>query len=456
MHQNNRRPMSKRRSQRLIEAKTMKEKGYQGLERSTDPTILTLPTETLLIVMSFLEKPWRLSLALTCKFFATLTLEHSKSFLTREDRVEFLSTLQKDIPDTYFCYCCARLRPLDPSLEWRAQLHAESARPFENSHWLPRWIDSRHIQLPKSYNLFLDRARISFMEANLIMHRHFYGYSHGLPLKSLERYEAFEAVIKLDQCLRQRICLSSGYRPWSRKKPSRRAIQLPGRSLEAIPRAENAWRFSFRYTPKIIDNKLYLARFINIAGPHVPMEHLNRLIESIEIPICHHLSCSANRSCCDPFVKSPLSYLRYYPHIQARLPLSDPDNGKKVEFDPKQDSCYACSTDYDVSLSRTTGNNETSLSINAYHCLGSCRSPNDKLWAYFVTSDGEIWNFRTSLPLTKDEVFEDAPPPSMFDENAGTVYNHDHSHWAQKLKSRIPALDRGGPRRKWHEATCLE
>lgn len=116
MKHNERHPMSKRRSQRLIEAKAFKE--GQGWDSQTVPTILTFPIETLLMVVSFLDKPWRLSLALTCKFFANLTLElSSKPFITFRERVEVLSTLQKDIPNTYFCYCCARLHPLNPDLD---------------------------------------------------------------------------------------------------------------------------------------------------------------------------------------------------------------------------------------------------------------------------------------------------------------------------------------------------
>ncbi|KAL7805249.1 hypothetical protein V8C44DRAFT_368781 [Trichoderma aethiopicum] len=456
MKHNERHPMSKRRSQRLIEAKAFK--GGQGWDSRTVPTILTFPTETLLMVVSFLDKPWRLSLALTCKFFANLKLGLSSKpslTFTSEERVEFLSTLQNDIPNTFFCYCCARPHQLDPDLDWRAQVHAKPAHFFGELTWQPEIITfSRHIHLPQSYRLFLDRAQITFMEVNLVMRRHFYGHSHGLSLQSLERYEAFEAVIGLDQCLRQLLTFSSRFEPSSRK-PSRRATQLPGRSLGAIPRAENAWRFSFRHVPKIVDDKLYLARFINIVGPHVPMEHLNRLIATLAIPICGHLFCSADPSCCHRFHKSPLNYLRYYPLIQTTSSFSDRHDGKAVEFDPKQDSCFACSTDYDVSLNRNTSKNETSLGISVYHCLGSCRSPNDKLWAYLVTYGEDYWNFETGLPLTKDEVYEDAAPPLMFDENPIPRVRYDRSHWVQKLRSRSPVLDRGGPRRIWHEAACL-
>lgn len=140
------------------------------------------------MVVSFLDKPGRLSLALTCKFFAIWTLElSSKPSLTFRERVEFLLTLQKDFPNTYFCYCCARPHPLDPNLDWRAQAHAKPACKFGISVWQPGSITfSRHIHLSQSYRLFLDRAQITFMKVNFVMRRYIYGHSHGLSLQSLE------------------------------------------------------------------------------------------------------------------------------------------------------------------------------------------------------------------------------------------------------------------------------
>lgn len=455
MHQYDNQPLPKRRSQRLIEAKASKGEAFQSLESITDPTIMSFPTEVLLLVISFLDIPSRLSLGLTCKSLAELTLDESKSDLTWQDQVEFLSTLQRDIPYTYFSYNYAKLYPLDPNLDWRSQPHAKASCFFNNSLWLPVIKRSDHMKLPRRFHLILDRTQISFMEVNLVMSRHFYGFSHGISLQTLERYEAFEDVLDLDQCLWLRnFKLSRPFKFVAKRKP-RIGIRLSKRSLEAVPRAKNAWRVSFRYTAKIVDDKLYLARFYTIVGPHVSVEHFNRLINSIGIPICNHLYCSANTSCCSRYDGVQMNYLRYYPRIKTTLPSSYFGDGPEFKLDPKQDSCVVCSTDYDVSVSRKTDNHETSLSISVYHCLGSCRSPNDKLWAYFVTSGRESWNFATFLPLTKEEA-SDSPPPLSLGADAAAVFRNNISCRVQKLKSRTPELDRGGPRRKWHEAACLE
>ncbi|PTB65488.1 hypothetical protein BBK36DRAFT_1121654 [Trichoderma citrinoviride] len=454
MHQHDGHPIFRRRSQRFINANASRRKGFKGLSSPPRLTIFTLPTEILLMLISFLEGPWRLSLAMTCKFFAKLTPEEFRSCLGLEDRIKFLSTLQKDVPNTYFCYCCTRLRPLNPSLDWRAQAHADSTRSFENSLWLPVVIRSGHIKLPKRYNVFLDKGQISFMEVYLFMRRHLYGFPHGISPQSLERYEAFEDVVKLDECLWSRISSPEQFKLVPKKK-TRTFVQLPGRGLEAVSRAENAWRFSFRYTPRIVNDKLYLARFYAVVGPHVPLEHLNRLISSIGIPICNHLYCSAEPSCCSRHDGLRMNYLRYYPRIQTTLPCLYHHDGKDLEFDSKQDSCLICSTDYDVSLRRRMSNNETSLSISMYHCLGSCQSPNDKLWAYFATSGREPWNHGTFLPSTKDEVSE-APLSLSFGGNAAARFRYDVSHRFQKLKARIPELDLGGSRRIWHVVPCSE
>jgi hypothetical protein len=271
---------------------------------------------------------------------------------------------------------------------------------------------------------------ISFMEVHLIMNRHFYGFSHGISLQSLERYESFEHVLEIGRCY-QRRNLYLGRRnrvAWDGIGDTE--TQLPRESIEALPRKENAWRFSFRSTPKIIDNKLFIARFYTIIGPLAPEEHLKKLIQTISIPICSHLTCSAYPSCCYLMSSLPKRYLRCYPYIQSMVPYCN-DDGKAIEFDPTQDSCLLCSTDYDISLSQETSNNETHFNVSIYHCVGSCRSPSDKLWDYFVN-----------------------PPPPYYSYGLYTQHSasEDGSRF-QKLKSRDPDLDRGGTRRKWHEAT---
>lgn len=124
MH-HDRHSMVKRRSQRLIEAKAAKER-LMSPDRPIRQTtcILALPTEILLLVIHNLSLPWKFSLALTCKSFTELTHRSTLSRLEGRELTEFLSTLQKDIPNTHFCFCCNKLRPFDPNLCWKSQIHA--------------------------------------------------------------------------------------------------------------------------------------------------------------------------------------------------------------------------------------------------------------------------------------------------------------------------------------------
>ncbi|KAH8130899.1 hypothetical protein LI328DRAFT_160973 [Trichoderma asperelloides] len=332
-------------SQRLMEAKASK-------ERSLCSDILVLPIEILQLIIDNLLLPWKFSLALTCRYFTELTHRSALARLDGEELTEFLFTLQKDIPNTFFCYCCHKLRLLDPNLN-----SAGTLRDFGNSYWLPDSCNAQHVSLPEQFRHSLFSTQISFMEANLAMSRHFYGFSHGIPLQSLERYKSFEYMLEFGKCVRSHkpgckyqrcTCF---YKPW-RRRGKRDAIrngifdpktQLPGESLEALSRMKDAWKFSLRYTPKIIDNKLFIARFYTIVGPPVSEEHLKRLIRTVPYP---------------------------------------QDDGKAIEFDPEQDSCLLCSTDYNIILNQGPSNNETHLNMSISHRLGPCRSPSDKLWDY--------------------------------------------------------------------------
>ncbi|KAL6818260.1 hypothetical protein GGI42DRAFT_309669 [Trichoderma sp. SZMC 28013] len=434
MYQNTRTSSRKRRSQRLIEAETSKKRLRDSAEH-IQMSILSLPTEILLLVISHLPLPWRLSLALTCGFFSQLTRRSTLPSLEGNDLVEFLSTLQRDIPNMYFCYCCNKLRTFNPNLDWKNQAHTDTAGAFRNSRWVPNPTNILHNILPPSFSPFLFDTKISFIEANLVMSRHFHGFSHGTSLRGLERCSIFEDVIELGKCLRFRRWLKR--RNYISEDLVGAKTEFLGDNLAALPRRENAWRFSFRSSPKIIDDELFIARFYTLTGPLVSQEQLKKLMENTSIPICSHLICSAFPSCCYLMKSLPRRYLRCCPFIRSEVPYHD-DDGKIVEFDPEHGSCLLCSTDYDISLDLKT-NNETTIKISIYHRLGSCRSPGDKLWDYFVNPLPEVsrQNLIRDVNLNHAHDFEDGPR-------------------AQELRSRHLEVDCGIARRKWHRGAPPE
>lgn len=258
-------------------------------------------------------------------------------------------------------------------------------------------------------------TKISFMEANLVMNRHFDGFSHGIPLQSLEQYESFEGIVEFGNCVRP-LGSRCNYGKQCSCYRKRWDTRIKTTSQNALWKKKNTWRFFFRSIPKIIDNSLYIARFFTITGPLVSEERLKRIISSMSIPICRHLIYSAYPSCCHLMSSLPKRYLRYFPYIQPERPYLQED-GKAIKFDPEQDSCLLCSTDYHISLNRGISDNETNLNISIYHCLGPCRSPNDTLW----------------------ESFSSRPP-----------------RFRRTFSSCDRGFERGSFRRKWHEASIVE
>jgi hypothetical protein len=113
--------MHKRRSQRLIEAKASK-KRIRCPNGSSYSTISTLPTEILLLVIKYLPLPWTFSLALTCKYFTKLTHRSTLPRLEEKDLIEFLSTLQKDIPNMNFAIAAISCVCLIPILTGKVRL----------------------------------------------------------------------------------------------------------------------------------------------------------------------------------------------------------------------------------------------------------------------------------------------------------------------------------------------
>lgn len=410
----------KRRSQRLIEAGALK-KRLQCPDDPIYPTILTLPTEILLLVINNLSQPWKVSLALTCKSFMELTHRGILPRLKGEELTEFLSTLQQDIPNTFFCYYCGKINLLNPHVGWGRQGHKKNCRFSLRIYELGDMCAS----FPNSFPYFTSKSTdIFFTEVNLVMNRHFNGFSHGISPRSLERYEAFEHILKLKD---------PRYRTYLRKRGCvvmnniiDTKTQIPGKNLKALPRKENAWRFSLRSTSKIVDNKLFIARFYTIVGPLVTEEYLKYFFEKISLQICNHLTCSAKLSGSHQLInasKYSKYYFSYSPCIEQAYPWFM--GYGTTRFDPEQDSCSFCNTDYDVLFTQQETNNETNLEISIYHCLGSCRSPNDKLWKHFI--DTSLMQFMIDSNLNGGPSFEEP-------------------------KFIAPRLDRGRIRRKWHEA----
>ncbi|OTA02198.1 hypothetical protein A9Z42_0025510 [Trichoderma parareesei] len=397
--------MSERQNQRLTEAETSVQGNLQCLDNTISSFFMNLPNEIIYMIIALVPRPWKHSLGSTCKFLSMLTKGELRTRLEGPDRTKFLTTLQKDVPNTYYCWCCARLRPLDPKHEWETQHHTGGTSDFKNSRWLPDIHHILHVQLPKNLFLFLSKANISFMEPYLVMNQHFLGPSHGLPLQSLERYEAFETVLELKECLKYRGQFRS-YRRYMIQTDLEpclgRKTQLPGKSLDTVPRGKDAWRFTFQMTPKIIDDKLYISRAYTVVGPWVSEEDLKRLIETMAVPLCSHLSCVASPLCCHQGSDVPKPR---FPFIHARQLVYCvwADTREMIVQHADHGSCVLCSTDYETSLEQNKMVNEIKFQITTWHCLGSCRSPDDELWTHIVSSGDHPCLWASQITYVSDD-----------------------------------------------------
>ncbi|KAL7952379.1 hypothetical protein V8C34DRAFT_323408 [Trichoderma compactum] len=393
---------------------------FDAAQKASKSPLMALPTEMILAITGHLAMPWQISFALTCKRFnAALFDGKPLPRLSEGDRAEFLSILAKDVPNFFFCFCCAKLRLLSLEADWDGQSHRSTVQPVANSVWTNGSDRNDNLYLSPLYSLFVDTSAIYFMNAYLAMRRHLYGASHGISLQSLQSSATYEEKLKLSTCH-----CSSVYGSIPSCK-SRSGVFKP--TLVKSPRKKDVWRFSSKSTPKIVDGGLYIRRTFTIVGPLVRWEQIARLIDSVRPGICQHLGCSVSvpRYCRHVHQDSK-------PGVDRRLYITslmgaweDAWEGFKSEnFNPEKGSCLLCATDYDMSLKQDRSKKEWHFILHTYHCLGPCQTPNDQLWAYFTS------NFQ--------------------DTSAFWGFPSENIPELEELKSRHLKLTRGAARRIWY------
>lgn len=370
------------------------ESQFQANQETSSLSLLNLPNEVLYSITGYLDLPERILLALTCKFLMSVASpERSLPRLDPPDKGRFLLVLQRDIPKTFLCPWCSKLQRLNPELDWRGQDHhirtiCSFSAYLRNSVWRNCHFElHRHIIFTNDWHTFMSHGYIRFMDAHLIMNRHFYGPLHGISLRHLTRCVSFETELELDRYLHGLLPIVEIRR---RAKPNAEPTEEP--TFDWIPaeqpRSNGVWRFSLRYSPKIIDDKLYLARTFTFVGPNVPWDHLARLMNSIKPKVCNHMSCmvviypvAPMHSQNSPCGRAGEFDFEFSPAIKS--------NWRACGFNPGTGSCLICKTDYDVSLTQHSLEEEWRFSCNTYHCLGPCRIITDPLWDYFVLTEGD-------------------------------------------------------------------
>lgn len=354
--------------------------GSSSITSSASPSPCVLaeqPQDILLAIMDLLPNSSIISLSVTHKdlYKAVQMFHRGKMALQNRDVTEFLIALQRDLPYTFRCPACRKLCRLNPKGTWKDQKHHNCS----GSHYWQWWdwcstqrrYSSSDIRRLLWHPCVRD-AKINFMDAYLAMDRHFLGSLYGLPLHKLERHVAFENYILLTDTMDFRAVDWDDRQEMQRRRQRQDSFKKgifkrkPNRSTD--PCFERPWKFSYDYVPKIIDDELYIGRFNRINGPMVTWRQFAALLGSINLPICHHLEVVPEFT--GDILVQHTDRTAVFSYVMCNDEVFDQDG-----------SCPDCFTDWELKVKVDKCTREWSVRLSTYHCLGSCRSPNDASWS---------------------------------------------------------------------------
>ncbi|KAF2674044.1 hypothetical protein BT63DRAFT_449032 [Microthyrium microscopicum] len=310
--------------------------------------LLALPLELVLIVEGFLNDVDKIAFWTTCRQLycheETLQLR-----LVGENRTRWLKLIERDNRELFYCHTCMVLHPVYNVLPTIEPPHDDLApcKRHESQEKRPKvsestqgltfmgltFAASQYFQ-PQSWQnekgpccvcdqhetFVSSKYVLHFDVARLAMDRHLYGESRGIPLEDLEKRI-------------QPFLFGNFYRC-----------------------AMEIWEAS------IIDNHLFLSskrwiddglKFKHVQGKDsVPNHEWNRY------NVCTHL--------------------RYFFGFKIGAARPSLEQYLQCNGGTFMRSCRYCSTDYEFRQNTTTG----SVILTTFHCLGTCRSPDDDLWRY--------------------------------------------------------------------------
>lgn len=309
--------------------------------------------------------------------------------LGADDRTKLLLLLEKDNPHLFICFGCRKLWPLNASSTrgHMGQSHkvcpGGAKREVRLSYGRFRRISSR-----RSLSLPLDRwtpeeggPEIDFTEAHLVMMRYKYGPGYSLPIRALQHSFRFQRIIDPGD-----IMASGNHFPLDLHVAGPRSRLLRSNS-------PTIWNFSHTYSARVIDNELYVTRRHEITGPDIPGAKVAELLDTIHLPVCHHIYGGASLS------RSRRGSIGYGLIPELKTLTKNPRFLEKFRKQGKG-SCKWCFTDYDITL--WCGDGRWNMELNTYHRLGACHNLDDT-WLSFN-------NFHsTYIPDWHSDYFQDHP-----------------------------------------------
>ena len=301
--------------------------------------VMHLPIELLLLVVKELREETPecvFVLALTCKTLYILLAPEAPVLMPLE-LDSLLQLLEKDRgvgSEYYFCPMCHKLHRFSPSCGPLTHEHAHFNR--ESRYLRPCYAKTSFFLQTGWYSL-------GYYHARLVLNRHLYGAPRGLPLQNLN------------------------------------ADSIPGTIV-------SNWRQS--WTARVIDDELFLRATHTINRQCMSERVLRFLIDQS----CSYFICSHTDSSHDvPALRKP------------RVSISDTTRPLFVECREQLGSCVWCLTDHCTTIERKRGPKDAvpgtlawhqpaslvwTITIVAYHRLGSCRSPDDWMWRSLVGETG--------------------------------------------------------------------
>jgi hypothetical protein len=337
----------------------------------TKSAILDLPTDILYVVSDHLDAASTWSLALTCRDLYCIGFPKTQRKLKAPEKRALFTLLERDpfSKGHYFCHKCTKLHRFDPECgpigEYDPNCSARASTCVQ-----------RDIFAPTS-NTF----GFSYHHARLVMNRHLYGPEFGIPIEN--------------------ICISH-------------EAQRGDVTIACSTKA------------KIIHDELFMQRTYKFTVPNGAGSDFRKTSGHRDFRLCEHL----------PLLRSSSVYQQGIPELQARpidgaaaaaaaaITATATSTTTTTTTGTAEDqflacaqapgSCGLCLLDYDISIERAAGNGdapagdtasdsasaaasdspdattatvtecEWQVTINAYHQLGDCRSPDDWKWARFT------------------------------------------------------------------------
>ncbi len=324
-------------------------------EPSTESRLLQCPPDVLLSICDHLDTPAALCLALACRDTYAVCFSLCNQKMLPEESEQLLCLLERDPLGVghYYCNTCVKLHPFDEA--WAPQCDSEGSKGHGDYHCGNR---DRFSPVGNGYDLTYSHAR-------LVMNRHLFGPSHGIPLAN--------------------ICID----------------HQQHRDLTTVDCTTDA---------RVLDDELFLHRTYSFRVADSDVPALRSCAGSRDFNLCEHTALFSSPS-------------RYRQHIAElhRQPLAG--TKQLVPCRRVPGSCGLCLMDYDVTVAEADEAGDWQVTVNAYHLLGPCRSPDDWRWARFTEAA------RPHL------LFPNRPNRRSSKYNAGAVYQrwtkddrlHQHS-----------------------------